>query len=126
MIILFSDATYTIDRADSNLATAEGDQSTFLDITDVFDESVEPTLCVGGYEGSEDVPDLPRDSRQATPSQSTPNSKESTPKTQRKIPPSNAAPSRTLECTPDKLASSADTSGKATKDLQYCKLICFH
>ena len=111
MVIPFTDATYTIDRADSNLATAEGDQSTFLDITDVFDDSVEPTLCVGGNECSEDFPDLPQDSRQATPSQSSPNSKESTPKAQRKIANSIVAPSRALECTPDKLASSADTSG---------------
>ena len=92
MVIPFTDATNTIDGADSNLVT-EGDQSTFLDITDVFDNSVEPTLCVGGNECFEGVPDLPQDSRQATSSQSTPNSKESTPKAQRKISDSSVAPS---------------------------------
>ena len=92
MAIPFTDSTYTIDQADSTLVT-EGDQSTFLDITDVFDDSVEPTLWVVGNECSEGVPDLSQDSRQATYSQSTPNSKESTPKALRKISDSSVAPS---------------------------------
>lgn len=87
---MFSDATYTIDRVDSHSATTDGDQSTFHDVTDIFDDSVEPTLCIGAAENGEDVPDLPRDSRNVTPSQSTPNSRESTPKALRKAQGSNS------------------------------------
>ena len=75
-------ATYTIEPAGN--AICDADQSTYQDLTDVFDDSVEPTLTLGS-DYVDDLPDLPRDSRQTTPAQSRENSRESTPQTRRKI-----------------------------------------
>jgi len=75
-------ATYTVEPAAN--AICDADQSTYQDITDVFDDSVEPTLTLGS-DYVDDLPDLPRDSRQTTPAQSRENSRESTPLTRRKI-----------------------------------------
>jgi hypothetical protein len=75
-------ATYTVEPAGNALCDA--DQSTYQDLTDVFDDSVEPTLTLGS-DYVDDLPDLPRDSRQTTPAQSRENCRESTPQTRRKI-----------------------------------------
>lgn len=68
------DKTYTIDDGNN----AKDDLSTCHDITDVFDESQEPTLTLGSDNNTDadviDAPELPRDS-----------SRESTPGTKRKI-----------------------------------------
>ena len=57
--------TYTIDNGD------HGDQSTYQDVTDIFDESQEPTLTLGSDNMADDIidaPELPRDSsRENTP-----------------------------------------------------------
>jgi len=71
-------ATYTVEPA--NNALCDADQSTYQDLTDVFDDSVEPTLTLGS-DYVDDLPDLPRDSRQTTPAQS----RETTPQTRRKV-----------------------------------------
>ena len=71
-------ATYTVEAANNVLCDA--DQSTYQDLTDVFDDSVEPTLTLGS-DYVDDLPDLPRDSRQTTPA----HSRESTPQTRRKV-----------------------------------------
>lgn len=66
--------TYTIDNNDN--AGIHGDQSTYQDVTDIFDESQEPTLTLGSDNMADDIidaPELPRDS-----------SRENTPLTKRK------------------------------------------
>ena len=71
--------TYTIDDG-------HGDQSTYQDVTDIFDESQEPTLTLGSDNMADDIidaPELPRDS-----------SRENTPQTKRRyFSPSNVNPS---------------------------------
>ena len=68
--------TYTIDNNNDN-AGIHGDQSTYQDVTDIFDESQEPTLTLGSDNMADDIidplEDLPRDS-----------SRENTPLTKRK------------------------------------------
>jgi len=66
-------ATYTVDGGVGN--NNDADQSTYQDLTDVFEDSVEPTLTLES-DNVDDLPELPRDSREA--------SRESTPQTKRK------------------------------------------
>ena len=72
-------ATYVIDPA-------VDDQSTYRDITDVFDDdtTMEPTLTLESDVNDDDAPELPSDSRKSTPASSRGNSKEGTPNTKRK------------------------------------------
>ena len=67
-------ATYTVEGFAA--ANNDADQSTYQDLTDVFDDSVEPTLTLES-DNVDDLPELPRDSREA--------SRESTPQAKRKM-----------------------------------------
>ena len=64
-------ATYTVEGGAN-----DADQSTYQDLTDIFDDSIEPTLTLES-DNVDELPDLPRDSREA--------SRESTPQTRRKM-----------------------------------------